>query len=226
MAMMMRKIPIGTGVTARPRIRPRSILHAAFILLIIATPARSGAGTDEPGFELSGRWSLHSGIWQTGGTLVLRERSPRLAALRLELPRRAGLPAAQYLAKDGEVLLLWTEPSSARPLLQSEDPLMTPFGRLPAAAWRALLTGVDLERFLQSGELGGWPARFHGKGGRRRSLTWESPEGSIDISWRTLPAARKTLVRIEMADRPTLRITLRDARARQMGPGGWIFYDQ
>jgi hypothetical protein len=169
----------------------------------------------------------------------LRRLDAGRVSLELRLPERPGLPRAQYLAKDGQVLLHWTEPSSARSLLDPESEVLQVLAALPAPAWQALLLGENLDRWIRSerewrergwrrleGRLGPWPALLRHDGIRARSLRWESPEGALTLRWERLRAARRTFLRIRREGMPGLRIEFRPPRRRPLAESDWLFLGQ
>ncbi|MBN2171515.1 MAG: hypothetical protein JW819_09380 [Candidatus Krumholzibacteriota bacterium] len=214
------------------------------IILSIPTLAfgPAAAGPDwrvPPPVELRGRWILHRGGMHAGGTWRLRRPDIRRAALRAALPRRAGLPRAQVLLRDGDALLDWAEPASQASLIRPGDARLELLERLPAAAWAAVLTGEGLADFLEGAErsresgwdrlegaLGGWPARLRlAPGGRARDLVLESPDGPLRLAWRDVAGGRRRVLDLRLPDGRLLRLTLRPPRARRLAPEAWLFLD-
>lgn len=224
-----------------PRRRwPLAGLSAIILTILIQAHKPATAGPDwrarQP-VELRGRWILHGGVLHVSGAWRLRQPDVRRAALRVTLPRRAGLPRAQVLLRDGGALLDWAEPASQASLVRSGDPRLEILQRLPAAAWPALLTGEGLAGFLEGAErrredgwdrlagvLGGWAARLRlAPGGRARDLVLEGPDGPLRLAWRDVPGGRRRVLDLRLADGRLLRFTLRPPRTPELPPEAWLF---
>ena len=204
--------------------------------MALGLPAPGSADEPALGVEVEGDWRAMRGMVSAGGSVTLRLMDARRVSLRVELPPLGALPEAQLLLRDGEALLLWTEPISARSLIGQDDVLMAPLRRLPASAWLALLTGEGLAAHVEVAErrrqrgytllvgtLGGWPVSLRGGKDVARSLRWESPEGTIRLAWRPLPEVRKVLLTLSIDGRVDLRLLLKRPREKKIDPDDWFF---
>ncbi|MCP4549029.1 MAG: hypothetical protein GY835_21445 [bacterium] len=168
--------------------------------------------------------------------LLLLHPAENRASVRLSCPSNALLPQKIYLVKDGDALLKWVDPASARDPLQDDHALLTAMKALPAAGWEALLTGRDLKHFMKieddphsaesdqaSGLLGGLQARLHYSGEQSRSLTIQLPDGEWRLVWRLLEQARRIILDIQSPDGRLIRVKSRHPRLREIGDEEWLF---
>jgi len=215
------------------------------IIILLLTPltwsecvAATDAADQLKGLILHGSCLVFQGPLHAELPFVLYQPSPRQASLAVECPPLLTLPERMLVLKDGESLLHWVEPASARDPLSDGSGILDILSSLQAGQWMQFLLADDLPSLIGvaeaeaslgnyplMGSLGGHAARLEKPGRRIWSLRLVLEEGSYLLTWRSLPAARRCLLSLETPAGRRLLIRSRFPRRRMLTPEEWLFID-
>jgi len=193
----------------------------------------------ETAFEIQARWVAQAGPFHESGTLRLRQLDEKRVSMALDLPDSPFLPRRQYLLREGDAMLLWELPGGSRPLLEEGSVFREALSSMPPAAWTALITGRDVERFFErvevlrtggrrrvTGDFANGQGVLAGTEVRPRTLHWRGPAGEYRFRWRSrTPHGRSELV-VQLPGDAIIRIISRMRPIDHMSEEAWLFLEE